>query len=247
MAFTGDAYSQRTLDFVERLQRLTEYEDICRHITEELEWYGFSYVTTWSLPGPGGRLGDGILQNTRPSEYIARYAEKNYVNVDPVITELRTATHPFSWSDIRTRRHLTKVQAGIIDEAREFNAHDGLIVPIIALSGNIALFCPCGRDINLSARARSALEIVGIYSFHTLQRALIEKKRNSKTHAPLSAREREVMQWVAVGKTDDEIGELLKIAATTVTGHVESAKRKLDAGRRTYAVVQAIRYGEIAI
>jgi len=64
-------------------------------------------------------------------------------------------------------------------------------------------------------------------------------------YVPLSPREREVMQWVAVGKTDSEIADILSIGTTTVTSHVENAKQKLDAFRRTYAVVQAIRFGEI--
>jgi LuxR family quorum sensing-dependent transcriptional regulator len=55
------------------------------------------------------------------------------------------------------------------------------------------------------------------------------------------------MQWVAAGKSDDEIADILTLSAPTVTWHVENAKRKLDAFRRTYAVVQAIRFGEIAL
>ena len=42
-------------------------------------------------------------------------------------------------------------------------------------------------------------------------------------------------------------GQILSIATATVTQHVENAKRKLDALRRTYAVVQAIRLGEISV
>ena len=63
----------------------------------------------------------------------------------------------------------------------------------------------------------------------------------------LTPREREIMQWVAAGKTDEEIGDILSIGTTTVTSHVENAKQKLDAFRRTYAVVQALRFGEISL
>ena len=37
------------------------------------------------------------------------------------------------------------------------------------------------------------------------------------------------MQWVAAGKSDDEIADILTLSAPTVTWHVENAKRKLDA------------------
>jgi LuxR family quorum sensing-dependent transcriptional regulator len=55
------------------------------------------------------------------------------------------------------------------------------------------------------------------------------------------------MRWVAAGKSDAEIAEILSISPGTVTLHVERAKRKLDAFRRTFAVVKAVRCGEITL
>jgi len=247
LSFEGDEYGKRTLDFVQRLQQLTNYDDVCRHITTELEWFGFTWVTSFSIPGPGCQLKDGILLNNRPEEYVDRYAEKNYVIHDPVVKELRRNMNPYSWGDVREGRDLKKSERAIIDEARDFGARDGLIIPIIKLSGSISLFCPCGFEPNLSPRARAALEIIGIYSHHALTRALMQKQREDVVHTPLTPREREIMQWVASGKTDDEIAEILSIGTTTVTSHVENAKQKLDTFRRTYAVVQAIRLGEISL
>src|SRR5262245_29188262 len=103
----ADEYGKRTLDFVQRLQQLTNYEDVCRCIMQELEWFGFSCVTSWSMPGPGSNAADGVLLNTRPREYIDRYIEKNYLIRDPVVTELRRTVHPFSWADVRSRRELS--------------------------------------------------------------------------------------------------------------------------------------------
>jgi LuxR family quorum sensing-dependent transcriptional regulator len=111
----------------------------------------------------------------------------------------------------------------------------------------MALFAPCGLEPNLSDRARAAVEIMGVYCHHALRRALLQHQREEAVHTPLTPREREIMQWVAVGKTDEEIADILSIGTTTVTSHVENAKQKLDAFRRTYAVVQAIRFGEITL
>jgi LuxR family quorum sensing-dependent transcriptional regulator len=247
MTFEGDPYGKRTLDFVDRLRQLTSYEDICRVITSEMEWYGFSCVTDWSIPGPGSALQERILLNTRPQDYIDHYDKKNLVNRDPVVTELRKTIHPYSWSDLRAGRDLSKAEKAIMDEGREFDARDGFIIPIVTLSGEMGLFSPCGRTPDLSQRARSALEIIGIYSHHALKRALLQNQRDETVFTPLTPREREILQWVAAGKTDEAIGLILSISATTVTTHVENAKKKLDAFGRTYAVVQAIRAGEIAL
>jgi LuxR family quorum sensing-dependent transcriptional regulator len=243
----SDEYGQRTLDFVQRLQGLTDYQEICRCIMQELEWFGFSCVSSWSMPGPGSNPTDCILLNNRPQEYVDRYIEKNYVVRDPVVTELRRTVHPFSWGDVRARRDLSRSERVIMDEARDFGSRDGLIVPIVTLSGSVSVFSPCGSEPDLSQRARAAVEMIGVYSHHALRRALITVKREDAVRTPLTPREREIMQWVAAGKTDEEIADILCIGTTTVTSHVEHAKQKLDAFRRTYAVVQAIRFGEISL
>ena len=247
MSFSGDEYSKRTLDFVQCLQGLTDYEKICAAIMKELEWFGFSCVTSFTIPGPGGHLKDNIWLNNRPAEYVERYQEKNYVIHDPIVKELRLNMNPYSWGDVRERRDLKKSERTIIDEGREFGAHDGFIIPIVSLAGSLSLFSPCGRDPDLSPRSRAALEIIGIYSHQALTRALVRRQRGEVVHTPLTPREREIMQWVAIGKTDEEIADILSISTTTVTSHVEHAKQKLDAFRRTYAVVQAIRLGEISL
>jgi len=51
--------------------------------------------------------------------------------------------------------------------------------------------------------------------------------------------------WVAASKTDDEISAILTIGSETVKTHVENAKYKLNAAKRTFAAVQALRFGEI--
>jgi LuxR family quorum sensing-dependent transcriptional regulator len=247
VSLNGDEYSKRTLDFVQRLQQLTNYDEICQLIIKELEWFGLTHVSSISLPGPGREAIECILMNNRPQEYVDRYIEKNYVVRDPVVTEVRNTLNPYTWNDVRGRRELSKAEKAIMDEGREFDARDGIVIPIATLSGSVSLFSPCGREPNLSQRARAALEIIGIYSQHALKRAVIRNQRGDTAHTPLTPREREIMQWVASGKTDDEIGEILSIGASTVTSHVENAKQKLDAFRRTYAVVQALRFGEISL
>jgi LuxR family quorum sensing-dependent transcriptional regulator len=244
---TTDEYGRRALDFVERLRKVTDFDDICRAVMAELQWFGFTCVTSWTLPGPGGDPRDGVVFNNRPAEYIDHYVEKNYVASDPVIAELRRNLDPFSWSDIRSSRNLKKFEMDIMDEAREFGARDGFLIPIFTLSGSVSVFSACGLEPDLSQRARSALEMIGIYSHHALRRALVRRQREETLHTPLTPREREIMQWVAMGKTDEEIADILSLTTRTVTYHVENAKQKLDAYRRTYAVVQAIRTGEVTL
>ncbi|HSO06575.1 MAG TPA: helix-turn-helix transcriptional regulator [Pelomicrobium sp.] len=57
---------------------------------------------------------------------------------------------------------------------------------------------------------------------------------------PVTAREREVLTWLAAGKTDREIAEILGISARTVQKHLERLYVKLGVETRTAAVMRAL-------
>jgi DNA-binding CsgD family transcriptional regulator len=61
----------------------------------------------------------------------------------------------------------------------------------------------------------------------------------------LTLREREIMTWIARGKTDWQTGHILEISAKTVNFHVERAKRKLGATTRAHAIVIAGNLGQL--
>lgn len=62
---------------------------------------------------------------------------------------------------------------------------------------------------------------------------------------PLSAREIEVLDYIARGNSNKEIARALKISDQTVKNHITSILRKLAVNDRTQAVVYALRRGWI--
>lgn len=65
--------------------------------------------------------------------------------------------------------------------------------------------------------------------------------------SPLSARELEVLELVAAGRTNREIATQLDISNQTVKNHISSILRKLAVNDRTQAVVYAMRRGWIKV
>jgi DNA-binding NarL/FixJ family response regulator len=61
----------------------------------------------------------------------------------------------------------------------------------------------------------------------------------------LTPRETEVLQHVALGKTNQEIADELIVSATTVKTHVQNILQKLNVSDRTQAAVVALRCGLI--
>ena len=153
-----DTLAEEALIFCEQVRDLTDPTSIAQAIEVQMARFGFTYITCGDLPIPGRPLGAGLLMNTRPEDYTERYLRKNYAPIDPALTELQNTLRPFSWGDIRTFRKPEKRKRMIMDEAREFRMNDGLTIPIITASGQIAAFCPSGEHPDLHPRARAAVE-----------------------------------------------------------------------------------------
>jgi DNA-binding CsgD family transcriptional regulator len=58
--------------------------------------------------------------------------------------------------------------------------------------------------------------------------------------APLTPRERDVIAWLAAGKTDRDIGAILGCSHRTVQKHLQRIYEKLGVETRTAAVMRAL-------
>lgn len=65
----------------------------------------------------------------------------------------------------------------------------------------------------------------------------------SEWSAHLTERELEIVQWIARGRANKEIGEILTLSENTVKNHVKSILSKLNAKDRTHAVTEALKRG----
>lgn len=63
----------------------------------------------------------------------------------------------------------------------------------------------------------------------------------------LTHREREVLTWVAMGKTSQDVAAILSISARTVEQHIQNSAQKLGTDNRIHTVVTAIQRGEITL
>jgi two-component system response regulator DegU len=65
--------------------------------------------------------------------------------------------------------------------------------------------------------------------------------------APLTARETQILSYVANGNTNKQIASALQISEQTIKNHISAILRKLNANDRAHAVVVAIRHGWISL
>jgi len=69
--------------------------------------------------------------------------------------------------------------------------------------------------------------------------ALLRREATAPVPPTLTPREREILGWIARGKTSREIAAILVVSPHTVRKHVEHILEKLDAPSRSAAVARA--------
>lgn len=237
----GGGLSQATLELASDLSRLTSAPAVSARFHAFAQGLGFSSVSCFKVPDPGESLENCIHMSTRPQAWTDRYATEDYVRVDPLVHEVFRTSHSYRWSDILARPTIDPIGRAIHNERREFGLHDGLNIPIYESKGYAGLVSLAGEG-DLSPAVDATLTVAAVFLHNRLVTLGREKLLPDDL---LTTREIECLTWAAEGKSDWEIGQILKISSKTVNYHIENTKRKFGVPTRVQAIVYAFRYGKL--
>lgn len=232
-------------DFIDRLADCTTSDAVGATFSKVIRRYGYTTTAARQFTRRGTTLSPRWLFRDQPAEWATISDELNIARHSPIIAEARVRQSIFSWDDIQAARAPTPNERKIWHAIDDFGWKNGLTIPIHSPRGDFAYvsFSSKERDLDLSAGVRSRLQIV---AFASLGRCLdlTDIAAPKEVQHDLSARELECLRWVAMGKTDWEVGEILSISQTTVKFHIDRARLKLRATNRPHAVAMlALRGG----
>lgn len=235
-----------TLDHIDRLRESKTLNEVVSQFAELVDSYGYDHFLITGVPHPKTRenIKNHTLLNGWSRDWFTRYTEKNYLPDDPVAGHVFETPHAFAWSDVEIDQEENPLAATIMDDARSVGMEEGMVVPIFALSGYQSAVTMAGKSPDQSKASRSMIELASIYAYGRVRQILTQEKRVTR-NSFLSPRERECLLWVAKGKSDWEVGEILSLSHYTVKEYVGKATRKMNAVTRTQAVAEAIRRGEL--
>ena len=242
MADATQQWGRRALDFVDAVEKLSAC-GVIRLFETEIRACGFHAYIMAEIPQPGIALADVTLASGWPREWFELYSRENFALVDPVARYAASTVQPFGWSEARYDKDSDPAAHLVMTRATEFRLMDGYCIPMHYDDGS-AVVSLATEHLNLNPVARSAMQLIGVYA-HNRIRSLTRPERQERD--VLSAREREVLRWVAGGKTSWEISVILRISERTVKFHLVEASRKLNAVNRTSAVATALARGLIRL
>jgi len=229
-----------------------DLEPLIRSVTQSLGFETFMYgICLDARPCAGARQ---FVFTTMPVEWVRRYDEYNYIDVDPRVRALSTAPLPVVWDRTTFRGESAKMDLFLRD-ASNHGLTSGISFPIgdtrgrpaiMALNSSIADWDEARlQQINSNF---GDIMLFGQYFHELIMTGLLDKAIGPLNQGrALSPRERECLGFIARGLASEDISERMSITVRTVQMHVDSMRTKLGASNRQEAVALAIKRGIIVV
>ncbi|MDE8653100.1 helix-turn-helix transcriptional regulator [Novosphingobium album (ex Liu et al. 2023)] len=180
-----------------------------------------------------------------PEGWIAEY-QQGLRESDPMPDLALRIGRPFRWSEAAALTALTRTEQAFMARAAAFGMHDGIACVTHGPSGRIGfvgITFPAGD----AAFARETVALGHAISEMSFLRYCELLNQPLVADVRLSGRERDVLRWMARGKSNSVIADILGISAETVDSYVRRVFAKLDVADRTSAVLRAVLGGHLFI
>jgi LuxR family transcriptional regulator, quorum-sensing system regulator BjaR1 len=224
-------------EFIEDLDKQSDTASLLNSFQTLISKYGFDGYCIGDPSNPHVYRKDRVWGVTWPEGWLKRFADQRYQLVDPLIRQMNVTSEPFRWSDVRPTAGPAALQ--VLDEATEFGMNDGFALPIYGAEGAMIGITVAAERYDLDKRDEAALHMAAIYFHAKFARFRMRTPPTPKV-SKLTPRERECLSWVASGKTDWEISQILNISEQTAHEYVQNAISKLNATTRAQAVAVAM-------
>lgn len=227
------------LAFVERLNGANSFAASEAALEKVLAGFGLENFIFLDLPDTRQSYTNFVFCRRVPAGWLEAYTSAKFYRISPALRLVRRTSRPFIWADAPYDAEREPRIAEYFQLMTDFGMDKALIVPVPRVSGRTGIVWFGGPAPELNVHTIPRLQLTALLAFEHIRR--FQAPPYEQGRGALTEREREVLSWVASGKTAWEIGEILNIAKRTVDEHVHAACRKLDAGTRTHAVAIAVR------
>ncbi|QUL38770.1 LuxR family transcriptional regulator [Erythrobacter sp. JK5] len=230
-----------------KIEAFTDIGDVLRYaadicLEQQVVRYSYHFTPLFEAPNSPGTA---VVAEGFSREWLDLYEQADFRAKDPI--PVRTLQHGsmLSWQDAISYAPNTRENEEYFAAMAEFGLVHGFGLP---------LFGPRGRDAYASFDFGMPItQIDGhrlgiVRSVPQAAHQRVSVLLDSMDDRPeLSEREREVMSWVARGKSISAIATILDIAPDTVKTYTKRIYAKLDVSDRVGATVKALKLGLVQV
>lgn len=238
------------LDYwAETLEAADTPQEIFDTFCEAIKPFGFTFASMGRLlpPLPGNRTEKNVpraFHLSKGAEEWIKYMVKSgdLVTKSPLVLHGFRVSVPFRWREAYTA--LSEDQIAHVKRSRSYGLKYGICFPILQERTSPALMS-LGRatDFDLHPQDLVIMEVLVRKAFERMFE-LVELPPQEEV-LTLTDREREVLTFVARGKTNWEIGTIMNISEYSVRDYLKDLSKRMGTSNRTHTVTKAIRLGLI--
>lgn len=174
-----------------------------------------------------------------PPDWVEIYTGAREDFADPIPDIVMRAGKAMTWQEAVSSVKLTKAQVAYFKAAREHGVRAGIGFPLWGPGGQDAYVaigfpddaCTLAHDVQ---RTEHLILLAG-------HQRIVELAAPDVTVPVLSTRERDVLSWVARGKSNTDIATIIDISPETVATYMRRIYAKLGCHDRVGAVIKALR------
>lgn len=177
-------------------------------------------------------------------DWVCHYINAKLFRVDPIPGLARLAATPFFWSDVSKLIALNSEEEDYLTQMHEAGLGDGLAFQVYGPAMNNAYVGLGFRDKTDHPSPIQVAELQCLAQTAHL-RACEFRLHDIEVRFELSRREREILEWIARGKSNSVIAGILDVSPHTVDTHVRRMFDKLGVTDRTSAAIRGVGSGLI--
>lgn len=183
-----------------------------------------------------------------PDSWAEAFVSRGLYANDPILVASQRTNNGFQWSKVSRLIRLNAHHKRVLANAAREGMGDGFTVPAHVpgdSNGTCNFAVRVGRD--LPEQNLMMAQLVGMFAFESARRIARREMGDDAAIPKLTPRQLECLLYVARGKSDWEIAQILGLKEYTVRDHIQDACERYDVHRRVQLVLRAIHDGQILL
>ena len=235
------------MNYLDRLGRATEIEEVWQMFCTELVRFGFDRLLYgYSRFGTENSVGpweDALILSNMDPAYLKKFIEEEYYKHAPLADWAlnHTGARPWAYPEGGYEK-LTKTQREVVELNMSYGLNAGYSISFATPTPRSRAAIAMGARPGLSQEDVNALWqrdglLVSVIANMTHLKIISLPHINER--AKLSRRQQEVLNWVADGKTYQDIATIMGVTMGTVEKHLRLVRQKLNVETTPQAVLKA--------
>lgn len=184
-----------------------------------------------------------LIHSGFPTDWVDEYVQQNFLEIDPLPEIAASMERPFYWHELPDLMEMTPDRERFMAAMHKTSVGDGIAFYLYGPRFQNAFIGLGFGQNDILLTDEQIFELQCLTQAAHLRYCVLSKERRRQQE--LTARERDVLELIALGKSNSVIADILSMSPHTVDSHVRKIFAKLDVADRTTAALRGLGRGLI--